>query len=38
MIYVDEVARFASVKADVVIGLVTAVVEVRAVIAPCNGN
>jgi hypothetical protein len=38
VIYVDKVARFARVKANVGIGFVAAVVEVRAVIAPCNGN
>tara|TARA_B110000908_G_C9966185_1_gene319074 strand:- start:516 stop:629 length:114 start_codon:yes stop_codon:yes gene_type:complete len=37
MIYVDKVARFASVKAYDGIGLITAVVEVFAVIAIGKG-
>jgi|TARA_B110000914_G_C15385176_1_gene409716 hypothetical protein len=36
MIYVDKVARFASIKAYVGIGLITAVVKVFAVIATCK--
>jgi hypothetical protein len=36
MIYVDKVARFASVETYGCIGLIAAVVEVFAVIAICN--